>query len=75
MSWVSLVLAGRFEVGWPIGLKLAQGSEKHAMGITLAAVCMAVSGGLLWLTQRDISMGTAYAAWTGIAPPARSLSA
>jgi len=59
MSWVYLVLAGLFEVGWPIGLKLAQGSEKRAMGIILAAVCMAVSGGFLWLAQRDISMGTA----------------
>ena len=27
---------------------------------------MAVSGGLLWVAQRDISMGPAYAVWTGI---------
>ena len=72
MSWVSLVLAGLFEVGWPIGLKLAQGFEKHVTGITLAAVCMAVGGGLLWLAQCDISMGTAYAVWTGIAPACSS---
>jgi quaternary ammonium compound-resistance protein SugE len=55
-----------FEIGWPIGLKLAQGMEKRIVGITIAVVCMAVSGGLLWLAQRDISMGTAYAVWTGI---------
>lgn len=24
MSWFYLVLAGLFEIGWPIGLKLAQ---------------------------------------------------
>ena len=65
MSWVYLVLAGLFEVGWPIGLKLAQGPENRAIGITLAVACLAVSGGLLWLAQRDISMGTAYAVWTG----------
>jgi quaternary ammonium compound-resistance protein SugE len=52
MSWVYLVLAGLFEVGWPIGLKLAQGPEKRSIGITLAVVCLAVSGGLLWLAQR-----------------------
>ena len=66
MSWLYLVIAGLFEVGWPIGLKLAQSSEKRVVGITLAVVCLAISGWLLWLAQRDISMGTAYAVWTGI---------
>ena len=27
---------------------------------------MALSGWLLWLAQRDIPIGTAYAVWTGI---------
>ena len=66
MSWVYLVIAGLFEIGWPIGLKLAQSSEKRVVGITLAVTCLVVSGWLLWLAQRDISMGTAYAVWTGI---------
>jgi len=66
MSWVYLVIAGLFEIGWPIGLKLAQSSEKRVVGITLAVACLVVSGWLLWLAQRDISMGTAYAVWTGI---------
>ena len=66
MSWVYLVIAGLFEIGWPIGLKLAQSSEKRVVGITLAVVCLAISGWLLWLAQRDIAMGTAYAVWTGI---------
>ena len=66
MSWIYLVIAGLFEIGWPIGLKLAQSSEKRVVGITLAVVCLAISGWLLWLAQRDISMGTAYAVWTGI---------
>ena len=66
MSWVYLVIAGLFEIGWPIGLKLAQSSEKRVVGITLAVACLVVSGWLLWLAQRDIPMGTAYAVWTGI---------
>src|SRR5262249_48735813 len=66
MSWLYLVIAGLFEIGWPIGLKLAQSSEKRVVGITLAVVCLAISGWLLWLAQRDISMGTAYAVWTGV---------
>ena len=66
MSWVYLVLAGVVEIGWPLGLKLAQGSTHRSKGLVLAIVSMGVSGGLLWLAQRQISLGTAYAVWTGI---------
>jgi multidrug transporter EmrE-like cation transporter len=27
MAWAYLVLAGLFEIGWPIGLKFAQGAN------------------------------------------------
>ena len=66
MSWIYLVLAGFFEIGWPLGLKLAQDSAHRAKGIVLAIVAMGISGSLLWLAQREISLGTAYAVWTGI---------
>lgn len=66
MSWLYLVLAGVFEIGWPVGLKLAQAPQTRGLGITLAVAFMAVSGTLLWLAQRQIPMGTAYAVWTGI---------
>ena len=32
----------------------------------MAVLCLAVSGLLLWLAQRQIPIGTAYAVWTGI---------
>lgn len=66
MSWIYLVLAGIFEIGWPLGLKLAQDATHRVKGILLAIVAMAVSGTLLWLAQREIPLGTAYAVWTGI---------
>lgn len=66
MSWTYLILAGLCEIGWPIGLKLAQGTDQRVSGIVIAIVAMAVSGALLWLAQREISLGTAYAVWTGI---------
>lgn len=66
MSWLYLVGAGLFEIGWPVGLKLAQASSHRLLGIAIAIGCMACSGGLLWLAQRDITIGTAYAVWTGI---------
>lgn len=66
MSWIYLVLAGLFEIGWPLGLKLSQTPGRLGPGLTLAVVSMAVSGGLLWLAQKEIPIGTAYAVWTGI---------
>lgn len=66
MAWVYLVLAGLFEIGWPVGLKMAQTSSTRVTGILVAVFFMAVSGTLLWLAQRDIPIGTAYAVWTSI---------
>lgn len=66
MAWVYLLLAGVMEIGWPVGLKLAQTPGWRWQGILLAIFFMTVSGGLLFLAQKSIPMGTAYAVWTGI---------
>jgi quaternary ammonium compound-resistance protein SugE len=66
MAWLYLVAAGLFEVGWPIGLKWAQEPRKLIVGAVMAVVCLIVSGVLLYLAQREIALGTAYAVWTGI---------
>jgi quaternary ammonium compound-resistance protein SugE len=66
MAWIYLVLAGVFEIGWPVGLKMAQEGQTRWVGIAVAIAFMTVSGSLLWLAQRQIPIGTAYAVWTGI---------
>jgi len=66
MSWVYLILAGLFEIGWPVGLKMAQDEKTRVLGISIALVFMGLSGFLLWLAQKQISIGTSYAVWTGI---------
>jgi quaternary ammonium compound-resistance protein SugE len=66
MSWVYLVTAGLFEIGWPVGLKWAQEPGKIILGVVVAVVSMAISGALLFLAQKEIALGTAYAVWTGI---------
>lgn len=70
MSWIYLVLAGLCEIGWPLGFKLSQtpgtGSGKFAACIACSVFSMVLSGFLLWLAQRNIPIGTAYAVWTGI---------
>ena len=66
MGWIYMLLAGIFEIGWPVGLKISQVPETRWIGIVIAVVFMAASGYLLWLAQKDIPIGTAYAVWTGI---------
>ncbi len=66
-AWTFLILAGVFEIGWPIGLKLGwTASGVRIPWIAFAVLCMVASGVLLFLAQRTIPMGTAYAVWTGI---------
>ncbi len=66
MAWAYLLLAGVFEMGWPLGFKLSQQPEYRMSGLVGAVVSMGLSGWLLWLAQREIPIGTAYAVWTGI---------
>lgn len=65
-AWLFLIVAGLFEIGWPLGLKLSQTTRFKVSSIVLAALSMGLSGLFLWLAQKEIPMGTAYAVWTGI---------
>jgi quaternary ammonium compound-resistance protein SugE len=66
MAWLYLVTASIFEIGWPLGFKLSQVTPYRIGFLAFAVISMALSGYFLWLAQRDIPIGTAYAAWTGI---------
>jgi len=66
MAWIYLFFAGLFEIGWPVGLKMAQQINTRITGVIIAIICMALSGFLLWLAQKHIPIGTSYAIWTGI---------
>lgn len=66
MAWIYLLCAGLLEIGWPVALKVAQSPDNRFVGFVSAALFMAASGTLLWLAQRQIPIGTAYAVWTGI---------
>ena len=65
-AWTFLILAGIFEIGWPVGLKMTHSPGKLVLGVAVAIVCMGLSGWLLFQAQKAIPMGTAYAVWTGI---------
>ncbi|MCU0599105.1 MAG: multidrug efflux SMR transporter [Desulfobacterales bacterium] len=66
LSWTYLIIAGIFEIGWPLGLKLSQTTRFKFSFIIGAVVALAMSGLFLWLAQKEIPIGTAYAVWTGI---------
>ena len=65
MPWTLLFFAGLFEVAWAIGLKYTDGFTK-LVPTALTVVAMVVSVALLGLAMKHLSVGTAYAVWTGI---------
>jgi quaternary ammonium compound-resistance protein SugE len=67
VAWVCLFVAGLFEIGWPVGLKLGWTDQGiRALPLAMSILCMIASGVMLLIAQRTIPMGTAYAVWTGI---------
>jgi quaternary ammonium compound-resistance protein SugE len=67
MAWIYLLIAGVFEIGWPLGMKLGwTPGGVRPLPLVMSVVSMAASGVFLFLAQRHIPMGTAYAVWTGI---------
>ncbi|MBN7811528.1 multidrug efflux SMR transporter [Algoriphagus sp. H41] len=68
MSWILLIIAGLFEVGFAACL----GKAKEATGMNSIywyagfIVCLTISMALLVKATKELPIGTAYAVWTGI---------
>lgn len=68
MSWLLLVIAGLFEVGFASCL----GKAREATGPSSMywyggfLICLTISMYLLILATKELPIGTAYAVWTGI---------
>ncbi len=65
MAWLYLILAGIFEIIWPICLKKNEGFTKLWPSLGMVAALLA-SFGLMTLATRTLPIGTSYAIWTGI---------
>jgi quaternary ammonium compound-resistance protein SugE len=65
MAWVTLIIAGLFEVVWAVGLKYTQGFTRVVPSIITVAG-MIVSVYLLAQASKTLPIGTAYAVWTGV---------
>lgn len=65
MAWALVVVAGLFETGFALMLKIS--AHFTRLWPTLGfAVCALISFGLLNYALRDLPVGPAYAVWTGI---------
>jgi quaternary ammonium compound-resistance protein SugE len=64
-AWLTLAVAGLFEVGWAIGLEYSQGFTRLFPSI-LTVISLAISMLLLARAVQSLPIGTAYAVWTGI---------
>lgn len=65
MNWIYLFIAGLLEIGWAVGLKYTGGWSRFAPSV-LTAGAMIASFYFLSLALKSLSIGTAYAVWTGI---------
>ena len=65
MAWIVLVVAGLFEAGWAISLKQSEGFTKLVPSLYFVVTFVISLGGLAW-ALRQLPVGAAYAAWTGI---------
>jgi quaternary ammonium compound-resistance protein SugE len=65
MAWVLVGIAGLLEIVWAVMLKQSDGFSRlwPSLGFLVAGTGSIV---LLALALRDLPVGSAYAAWTGI---------
>lgn len=68
MSWILLIIAGLFEVGFATCLGKSRETEGTTSywWLTGFFVCLAISMYLLMKATEELPIGTAYAVWTGI---------
>jgi quaternary ammonium compound-resistance protein SugE len=65
MVWLVALVAGLFETGFAVLLKLSHGMTR--LWPTAGFVgCALISFGLLTMALKKLEVGTAYAVWTGI---------
>ena len=65
MAWLTLVVAGLFETGFAVALKMSHGMTR-LWPTAIFAACALLSFALLTIALRHLEVGPAYAVWTGI---------
>ncbi|WP_426448207.1 DMT family transporter [Paenibacillus sp. S-38] len=65
MAWISLILAGMFEVVGVLGMNRIK-RDHNVKAYLLFCIGIILSFAFLSYAMRSLPMGTAYAIWTGI---------
>ncbi|MBX3042134.1 MAG: multidrug efflux SMR transporter [Candidatus Kapabacteria bacterium] len=65
MYWIILSVAGLFEVGWAVSMKLSEGFTNLKWTI-ITVILLIISMLGLGIAVKHLPVGTAYAVWTGI---------
>src|SRR5476649_360726 len=65
MAWITLLLAGIFEVVWSTAMKQSYGFTKLIPSI-VTLVFMLLSFALLAFSMKTLPLGTSYTVWVGI---------
>jgi quaternary ammonium compound-resistance protein SugE len=65
MAWAMDIVAGIFETGFAVFLKLSHGISRIWPTVGFAE-CALISFGLLTFALKRLEVGTAYAVWTGL---------
>lgn len=65
MAWITLFIAGLFEVVWATSMKLSDGFTRLTPSI-ITLIAMVASVVFLAISMKQLPLGTAYVIWTGI---------
>ncbi len=65
MAWIYIFIASIFEICWAVGLKYSNGFTNLYPSL-FTIVTMILSYSFLSFGAKTLSIGTAYAVWTGI---------
>lgn len=65
MSWFVLLASGAFEAVWVIALSMTEGFSRLKPTLVFTGALIISMAGLGW-AMRELSPGTAYAAWAGV---------
>ncbi|MGH8889307.1 MAG: DMT family transporter [Acidothermaceae bacterium] len=65
MAWAMICVAGLFETGFAVMLKLSHGVSRVWPTVGFA-VCALISFALLTAALKHLEVGSAYAVWTGL---------
>lgn len=65
MAWLSVFIAGVFEIMWAIAMQYSDGFSKLWPSV-ITVIGMLISFFLLSYAMKTLPVGTTYAVWTGI---------